>query len=80
MMRETFTAWAIDSHSFSDDGLRGRYWPFYLVYTVIPTHMEGSRFALFTTRKLARQFLRNVRRAFPDAKVVKVSVEVKEAT
>ena len=78
-MHETFTAWAIDSRSDDGHGLVGRYWPFYVRDIFIPLHMEGCKFALFTTRKLARKFLPNVRGAFPRASVVKVSVEIKEA-
>ena len=78
-MRETFTAWAIDSRNEGGYGLIGRYWLFYPVYALNPVHLEGCQVALFTTRELARRFLPKVRGAFPRARVVKVSVEIKEA-
>mgnify|MGYP001572044749 FL=1 len=74
-MKETFTAWAIDTRSIEGHGFIGRYWWFNGLVT-IPKHLLGCKIALFTTRQLARQNLPGVRRAFPNARVVRVSVNI----
>lgn len=72
----TFQAWAIDIRPNDGHGLIGRYWWFDGCYPNIPKHMEGCRFALFKTRKLAREALPKVKGTYPEARVVHVNVSV----
>jgi len=75
-MIEVFYAWVINTRSVEGHGLIGRYWKFENKIPNIPPHMEGCRVAMFTTRRIARENLPHVRRAFPKAKVVRVKVKV----
>jgi len=76
MDNECFNAWAINTCSDEGHGLIGRYWWFEGNSPVIPTHLEGCKVALFKTRKIARINLTQVKRAFPEAKVIKVEVAI----
>jgi hypothetical protein len=75
-MDMTFQAWAIDTQSGEGHGLIGRYWWFDENSRNIPKHMEGCRFALFKTRKDAREALPKVKRAFPKSKIKHVNVRI----
>ena len=68
-----YTGWAIDTQD-EGHGLIGRFWWFASAFTDVPEHMRGHRKALFETRKQARESLPTVKRRFPKARVVKVSV------
>jgi hypothetical protein len=70
-----FTAWVIDTNSKEGHGLIGRYWWFAGKYTV-PPHLEGCRSAMFTTRKIAREHLPDVKKSFPGATVRKARVSI----
>ena len=76
MDSEVFKAWAIDTRSYDGRGFIGKYWWFEHKPPQIPKHMEGCKLALFKTRALARLGLPSVRRTFPEARVVKVSVKI----
>jgi len=71
-MREVKQAWAIDTRVY---GFIGRYW--------FSPHKEdyhsGYNIAVFETRQQARTALKEsgIKRAFPKARVVPVTVEVK---
>ena len=53
---ESFYSWAIDSRSSEGHGLLGRY--FFTRGAHIPPSSEGCRVALFKTRAIARQVLK----------------------
>lgn len=74
-MKEEFIAWAINANSDEGHGFIGRYWWFTGIVD-IPVHMEGGKVALFKTRKLAKEHLGSVKRAFPGARVEKVYVSI----
>ena len=69
-MQKSFYAWAIDT---GEGGLIGRYW---FVSNGIPLHLEGCKTALFTVRRIAREYLPRVKSSYPNARVVRVSVLV----
>lgn len=73
---EKFNAWAIDTRSSEGHGLVGKYWWFGGESLKIPVCLEGCAIALFKTRKVARENLPFVERAFPNAVVVKVKVAI----
>ena len=74
-MQKSFGAWAIDTQSKEGHGYLGRYWPFEDgVQPMIPAHLEGCRMALFKTRAVARKQLDKVRRSWPSAVAVGVTV------
>lgn len=75
-MKEKFTAWAINANSDEGHGFIGRYWWFYQNFVAPPIHMAGCAVALFRTREAARKNLSSVKRAFPAAKVERVSVSI----
>ncbi len=75
-MKETFTAWAIDTQSKEGHGLIGRYWWFNHNAPVIPPQFEGCKTAIFKTRELARENLDSVRETFQNARVVKAKVTI----
>ena len=75
-MKEVFTAWAIDSRSEEGHGLIGRYWWFNHKAPEIPPYLEGSKFALFKSRALARKFLASVKHCWENARVVKAQVTI----
>lgn len=79
MQEVSFTAWAIDTCYVDIDGTKcyswiGRYW----FGEQIPEYLEGCHIALFKTRAIARCKLADVRKSYPDAKVVKVQVQISE--
>jgi len=76
MRTEKFSAWAINTRSDEEHGLIGRYWWFANMPPKIPSHLEGCHIALFKTRKVARENLSSVKRAFESAVVVKVQVTI----
>jgi hypothetical protein len=76
MMKEKFTAWAIDSCSNEGHGLIGRYWRFQDGHFEVPAFLRGCHIALFVTRRWARFYLPKVKRAFPKAKAIKVIVKI----
>ena len=78
MTQERFFAWAIDTGDRSTPGFIGRYWWFRGTVPEIPRQLEGSRHVLFTTRRIARSHLSDVRGAFPKARVVRVCVRIEE--
>lgn len=74
-----FLAWAIDTRSTEGHGLLGRY---FFGYHYIPPSSEGCIVALFKTRKIAREHLKN---SFTDytpstwkPRVVRVKVSIEE--
>jgi len=76
----SFTAWAIKTDYVDKDGKEypgfiGRYW----FCVPIPCQIEGCHYSLFKHRAIARRYLPEVRNAFPDAKIVKVNVNVSES-
>ena len=77
-MIEKFAAWAIET-GLKQRGLIGRYWWFGKTAPQLPIHLEGCRVALFTTRRIARENLPSVRRSFPKARIIHVTVTVKES-
>ena len=77
-MTKTFKAWAINTNSKDCHGFIGRYWWFYGEAPHIPLNIEGCQTSLFTTRKLAREALPDVKKAFPNAKVSRVFVSIYE--
>jgi len=84
MNERNFKAWAIDSNSKEGHGYHGYlgryYWQMPDSSQAIPIHMEGCRIAMFTTRKIARESLKELKShkyvAFPKAKVVRISVSI----
>jgi len=74
-MSTVFDAWVIDTQSVYGHGLIGRYY-FTRVNGLVPVHMDGCRCAMFSTRKIAREHLQQVKRSFPKAKVIRVKVKV----
>lgn len=75
---EIFYAWAIKTNHTDIDlkkyhGFIGRYW-----WKPVSKHLEGCRIALFTTKKIAKIYLPEVKCAFPKASIVKVKATVKE--
>ncbi len=80
MENPQFTAWAIDTRSTEGHGLLGRYF----FSHNIPPSAEGCVTALFKTRAIARQYLRE---SFKDYKplnwkprVIRVSVSIREVS
>ncbi len=74
---KVFYAWAIDTHSDEGHVLIGRYWWFNGSPIISPQN-EGCRIVVFKTRKIARENLQSVKSVFKKAKVVKVSINIKE--
>jgi len=74
-VNKIFNAWAI-SIGHTRPSFISRYWWFGNKSREIPKHLEGCRVALFTTRKEARDNLKNVRAAYPKARVEKVFVDI----
>lgn len=76
-----FRAWAIDTRMkdiFVPSTLIGRYGWFGVCSREIPSHLEGCMIALFMTRKLAREHLPLVKKAFPKAIEIPVEITIKE--
>ena len=74
----TFTAWAIETNDpeHRKYSLIGRYWWFENKMPIIPPQLEGCQIAMFCTRKMARENLKYVKRAYPEAQVIKVRVNI----
>lgn len=70
-MNVVFDAWIIETGD-RPGGCIGRNW--FLENGAIPAHVEGCRVAMFKTRKIAREHLPKVKRAFPKARVIRVKV------
>lgn len=66
-MKETFTAWAIQS--ISEKYLLGRYF----FHHILPDSLEGCQTSLFKTRALARKYSK---RTYYKSRVVKVIVKI----
>jgi len=75
-MEAEFKAWAIHTKSNEGHGFIGRYFFCFKHDLFLPPNLEGCQVSLFKTRKIAREYLPEVRFAFPNAKVVKVKVGV----
>jgi len=85
MQMSKFYAWAIDLNGKKHPGLVGRYWWFDGIPN-IPPQLEGCRVCLFTTRKIARGYLKKMKKyeeeslgdfiPYPKARVVKVLVGI----
>lgn len=77
-MVKRFTAWAIDTRSTEGHGFLGRYC---FSYT-IPPSAKGCLTALFTTRKIARQYCEDYFKDYTPSgwnpRAVKVEVTIKE--
>jgi hypothetical protein len=74
-MKKQFHAWGIDLNTGEGHGLAGRYFWFNGQPPNIPPHLQGYKVALFATRKIARENLKNINRyVWLKAKVVKVTV------
>jgi len=75
MAEFTRNAWAIEFRAehmnFAGVGWFG--WP-------KESHLNGCRVALFTTRREARQHLPTVKRAFKRARVVPITLTIRERT
>ena len=67
--------WAISTGSEAH-GLIGKFWVFNGSFPIIDQSMDGYRVAVFKTRAEARCALVDVKRAFPRAKVQRVTVSI----
>ena len=72
-------AWAIETNYTDIDG---KYYNSFLGVLRFapgyPEYADGNRIALIRTRKIGRRYLKEVRFSWPDAKLVRVEVTVKE--
>ena len=75
-MKRMFKSWAIDTHTKEGHGFIGQYWWFGGSAPMIPIHMLGTGTALFRTRQDARNYLPDVKSAFPKACVVRVNISI----
>ncbi len=75
-------AWAIDTKSKEGHGIIGKLWPFKVDRGVsLPVHAEGCPTALFKTRAVARDAVKELHdktkyQPFPNAQVVRVKVTI----
>lgn len=76
---KTYKGWAIDIQSKEGHRLIGRFWTFGGQYPDIPVQLLGHLIAVFETRNAAKKDLADVRKSFPKAKVVRVTVDIVDA-
>lgn len=69
---KTWKAWAIHTQSVEGHSTIGPYW----FIRAKPECLDGCLPALFRTRAAARTNLEHVRRSFPRAKVIRVTLEM----
>ena len=79
-MKRQHKAWAIDNGGKAvfqtSRGFLGKYYWYAGQSPRIPRNMDGYKSSVFASREEARKALREVKKAYPEARVVRVQVTV----
>jgi hypothetical protein len=79
LVTEQFKSWAINTRRKEGHGYIDPLWWFGGAHSKIPLQLEGCSIALFPTRAMAREAVKDCREAFPKAVVERVTVTISKS-